>query len=99
MNKLLKCIERILQVATVIMGILSVVEGIRTYLYKKELKTKADDYLNDELEMEGNIRGPVAVFSPTLKEKEEKVLKLLAITGIGCLGIIILNLINRDINR
>ena len=99
MNKLLKCIERILQVATVIMGILSVVEGIRTYLYKKELKTKADDYLNDELEMEGNIRGSVAVFSPTLKEKEEKVLKLLAITGIGCLGIIILNLINRDINR
>ena len=97
MNKLLKCIERILQVATVIMGILSVVEGIRTYLYKKELKAKADDYLNDELEMEGNIRGPVAVFSPTLKE--EKVLKLLAITGIGCLGIIILNLINRDINR
>lgn len=96
MNKLLKCIERILQVVTVISGILAIVEMVRTYLYKKELKTKANDYLEDELELEGNIRGPVAVFSPTLKEKEKKLLKLLAITGIGCVAVIVLNLINRD---
>lgn len=96
MNKLLKCIERVLQVITLIIGILTVVEGVRIYFYKKQLKTKANAYLEDELELEGNIRGPVSVFSPTLKEKEEKVLKLLAVTGIGCLGVIILNLINRD---
>lgn len=96
MNKLLKCIERVLQVITFIIGVLAVVEGVRTYFYKKQLKTKANIYLEDELELEGNIRGPVSVFSPKLKEKEEKVLKLLAITGIGCLGVIILNLINRD---
>ena len=96
MNKLLKCIERVLQVITLIIGILTVVEGVRIYFYKKQLKTKANAYLEDELELEGNIRGPVSVFSPTLKEKEEKVLKLLAATGIGCLGVIILNLINRD---
>lgn len=96
MNKLLKCIERVLQVITLIIGILTVVEGVRTYFYKKQLKTKANAYLEDELELEGNIRGPVSVFSPTLKEKEEKVLKLLAVTGIGYLGVIILNLINRD---
>lgn len=96
MNKLLKCIERVLQVITLIIGILTVVEGVRIYFYKKQLKTKANAYLEDELELEGNIRGPVSVFSPKLKEKEEKVLKLLAVTGIGCLGVIILNLINRD---
>lgn len=96
MNKLLKCIERILQVVTVISGILAIIEGVKTYLYEKQLKTKANDYLEDELELEGNVRGPVAVFSPTLKEKEKKVLKLLAVTGIGCLGVIVLNLINRD---
>lgn len=96
MNKLLKCIERILQVVTVISGILAIIEGVKTYLYEKQLKTKADDYLEDELELEGNVRGSVAVFSPTLKEKEKKVLKLLAVTGIGCLGVIVLNLINRD---
>lgn len=96
MNKLLKCIERILQVVTVISGILAIVEIVRTYLYKKGLKTKANDYLEDELELEGNIRGPVAVFSPTLKEKEKKLLKLLAITGIGCVTVIVLNLINRE---
>lgn len=96
MNKLLKCIERVLQVITLIIGILAVVEGVRAYFYKKQLKTKANAYLEDELELEGNIRGPVSVFSPKLKEQQEKVLKLLAVTGIGCLGVIILNLINRD---
>ena len=96
MNKLLKCIERILQVVTVVSGILAIVEGVKTYLYEKQLKTKANDYLEDELELEGNIRGPVAVFSPTLKEKEKKVLKLLAVTGIGCVAVIVLNLMNRD---
>lgn len=96
MNKLLKCIERILQVVTVISGILAIVEGIKTYLYEKQLKIKANDYLEDELELEGNVRGPVAVFSPTLKEKEKKVLKLLAVTGIGCVAGIVLNLINRE---
>lgn len=96
MNKLLKCIERVLQVITIIIGILAIVEGVRTYLYKKRLKNKANEYLEDELELEGNIRGPVKVFSPTLKEKEDKILKLLAVTGIGCVAVIILNLINRD---
>ena len=96
MNKLLKGIERVLQVATLIIGILAIIEGVKTYLYKKQLKTKANAYLEDELELEGNVKGPVAVFSPTLKEKEEKVLKLLAATGIGCLGVMILNLINRE---
>lgn len=96
MNKLLKCIERILQVVTVISGILAIVEGIKTYLYEKQLKIKANDYLEDELELEGNVRGPVAVFSPTLKEKEKKVLKLLAVTGIGCVAVIVLNLMNRE---
>lgn len=96
MDKLLKCIEKVLLVVTVVIGTLTVIEGVKTYLYKKQLRTKADAYLEDELELEGNIKGPVAVFSPTLKEKQQKVLKLLTATGIGCLGTIILNIINRD---
>lgn len=96
MNKLLKCIERVLQVITLIIGVLTIVEGVRAYLYKKQLKTKANLYLDNELELEGNIKEPVTVSSPKLKEQQEKVFKLLAVTGIGCLGAIILNLINRD---
>lgn len=96
MDKLFKWIERILQIVTIISGIWATVEMIRTYLYKRKLKEKADTYLDEELELEGNIRGPVAVYSPKLKEQENRVKKLLAITGAGCISIIVLNLINRD---
>ena len=95
MKQVLKWIEMVLQVVTLIIGVLTVVQGIKTYLYQKQLKSKANVYLEDELELEGNIRGPVTVDSPTLHQKKEQVMQLLALTGIGCLGIMIVNVIKR----
>lgn len=95
MKQVLNWIEKILQVVTLIIGILTVVQGIKTYLYQKQLKSKANEYLEDELELEGNIRRPVTVYSPTLYENKEQMMKLIGLTGIGCLGIIIVNIIKR----
>lgn len=96
MDKLLKWTERVLQVVTIISGIWATVEMIRAYLYKQKLKEKADSYLDEELELEGNIRGPVTVYSPKIEEQEKRVKRLLTITGAGCVSIIILNLVNRE---
>lgn len=96
MSKLTKWIERLLQVLTIISGILATIELIKTYIYRKELKKKADAYLDEELELEGNVRGAVSVYSPKLKVQEKKSNKLLAATGIGCILVVILHLINKD---
>lgn len=96
MDKLLKWIERVVQVVSIISGIWATVEMVKTYMHKKHLKQKANDYLNDELELEGNIRGPVAVYSPTLKKQEKKVATLLVVTGISCMVSMILHIINKN---
>ena len=96
MNQLLKWIERVLQILTLIMGVFTAVQGIKVYLYQKQLKSKANVYLEDELEFEGNVKGLITVSSPILHEKKEQFMKLLAVTGIGCVGIIILNWLNRN---
>lgn len=96
MNRLLKWIERVLQIVTILSGIWTTVEMVRNYLYKKTLKEKADIYLDEELELEGNIRGPVSVYSPKIKQQEKRIKGLLAVTGIGCISVVVLNLVNRD---
>lgn len=96
MNKLLKCIERIIQIVTVISGIWTTVEIVKAYIYKKQLKQKANEYLDDELELEGDIRGDINVYSPTLEVKQEQVRKLLIVTAIGIIVSGVLHLINRE---
>lgn len=96
MRKVLKYIERTIQILTFISSVVTTIEVIKAYKYRKQLKKKADLYLDDELELEGNIRGEVRVYSPTLENKEEKAKKLILITGIGVILSFILNLINRE---
>ena len=96
MNRVLKCIERMIQVITIIGAIWTAIEGIKLFSYKKKLKQKADEYLDDELAFEGNMRGAVSVYSPSLKLKQEQVTKLAIVTSIGAVISIVLNLINRD---
>ncbi len=96
MNHLAKWIERILQVFTIFSGFLAIIEMVQVYIHKKELKKKADAYLDEELELEGNVRGSVAVYSPRLKEQEKKAMNLVAVTGVGCILVMILHFISRD---
>lgn len=99
MGKILKYLEKIIEVLTIITSIWTAIEVIRTYAYQKKLKQKADIYLDDELELEGNIRGSVCVFSPTLKGKKQKLIKLIAAVSIGTIVSIILHLFSKGYDR
>ncbi len=96
MSKILKYIERIVEVLTVLSCIWTVFEYIQMHTYKRKLKDRADKYLEDELELEGNIGGPITVYSPTLKEKEGRFAKIAIIAGVGAIISLILNIVNRD---
>lgn len=98
MNRVLKCIERIVQVITVIGAICAIVEAIRLHLYKKELNERANAYLEEELSDEGNMKSPVRVFSPRTEKMQGMLMKLVYATTIGTVISIILNLINRERN-
>lgn len=96
MRKVLKYVERTIQILTIISSVVTTIEVIKAYNYRKHLKKKADLYLDDELELEGNIRGEVKVYSPTLESREEKAKKLILLTGIGIILSFVLNLINKE---
>lgn len=96
MNRVLKCIERIMQILAVIGGIWTTIEMVKMHIYKKKLKEKADEYLEDELALEGNIRGSITVQSPTLEMKQQQVAKLAGATAVVAIISVVLNLINRD---
>lgn len=96
MNRILKYIEKIVQVLTVLGCIWVVVEYVQMHMYKLKLKNKADEYLDDELELEGNIGGPITVYSPTLKEKEKRVAKIAMVAGMGAIISLVFSLVNRE---
>ena len=43
MNKILKCIEKIIQIITVISGIWATIEMVKVYTHKKQLKQRANE--------------------------------------------------------
>ena len=96
MNKILKCIEKIIQIITVISGIRATIEIVKVYTHKKQLKQKANEYLDDELALDGSFRGNIDVYSPSLEIKEKQVRKLLIVTVAGAIASVILNLINKE---
>lgn len=96
MNRVLKYIERIMQVLTIISAIWTTIEVINMKLYKRKLKEKADEYLDEEFALESDIRGNIIVQSPSLEVKQQRVYKLVGITIVGALMSCILNIINRD---
>lgn len=99
MDRILKWTQRIVQVMTIIGAICAAVQGIKLYNYKKKLQKRADEYLDDELSFEGNMRGKARVFSPTIEKMHGSFMKLIYITVIGTVISIVLNLINRESNK
>lgn len=96
MNRVLKWIERIVEFITIIGAIWTAIEGVKLFSYIKQLKQKADEYLDDELAFEGDMRGDISVYSPTLKEKQDKVSKMAIATVIGSIISITLYLFNKE---
>lgn len=99
MDRILKWTQRIVQVMTIIGAICAAVQAIKLHTYKRKLQKQADEYLDDELSFEGNMRGQVRVFSPSIEKMQGMFMKLIYITVIGTVISIVLNLINRESNK
>ena len=84
MRKAIRVIEMIITVATAIMSVLTIIEVVKAWTYKRKLARKAQDYLEDELIPEENLGNTINVYSPTIKKNHNKVMALLAATGVGC---------------
>lgn len=95
-HRVLKIIELVLQVVTIISSIFAIKEIIKTYQYKCRLREKAKAYLDEELGELQNIKRKVLVFSPEVKEQEGKIKKLLSIVIIGILSLFTISLLKRD---
>lgn len=90
MRKAIRVIEMIIKVAIGIMSILTIIEVVKAWTYKRWLAKKAQDYLEDEFIPEANLGKTINVYSPTIKENRHKVMAFLAATGAGCIALVIL---------
>lgn len=95
-HRVLKIIELILQVVTIISSIFAIKEIIKTYQYKCKLREKAKAYLDDELGELQHLKRKVLVFSPELKEQEGQIKKLLSIVIVGILSLFTISTLKRD---
>lgn len=85
MKKIIRCIEVILQVVTVLLSIVTIAEVVSAWLYRRKLAEKAQDYLEDEFIPEANIGETINVYSPTLKENRQRIKVLLGAIGASCM--------------
>ena len=95
-SKVLRIIEVVLQIITIVSSILAIKEMIKTYQYKRKLKEKAKTYLDEELGEFQDIKRKVAVFSPEVKEQECQIKKMLSITVIGIISLFAIDILKRD---
>lgn len=96
MRKIVNMIEGILQIVTIVAGVLAIVKMVQSHQYRKSLKVKANEFLEDELYELEEIRSSVAVSSPTIAANHELCKKLLYITGISSIALIILHAFKED---
>lgn len=90
MKKGIKCIEVIVQIFTAIMGLFAICQLIISWAYKRKMARKALDYLEDEFVAEAHLGNTINVYSPTITENRNKLTALLAVTGVGCIILLIL---------
>ena len=98
MKKVVRWIETGIKIVTVVLSIFTIIEGIKALCYKRKVAAKAQDYLEDEFAAEAYLGKTINVYSPTIKENNNRVKTLLAATGAGCIILIILSVLklNRD---
>lgn len=95
-NKVLRVVEGVLQVVTIISSIVAIINMVKNYKYKMKLRQKAEAYLDEELGEFQDVQRKVRVFSPEVKYKEKQIKKLLMITGTGILSLIAIRILKRD---
>lgn len=93
MKKVFNWVHTIIKVLTVILSIFTIVEAIKAWQYKRKLARKAQEYLEDEFIPEENMSNTLNVYSPTIKTNRNRVTALLAATGVGCVLLIICNVL------
>ena len=96
MRKLVNMIEGVLQVVTIVAGIMAIIKMIQSHQHRKALKVKANEYLEDELYELEEVRRDVTVSSPTVQANDEICKKLLYITGVSSLALIIMHAYKED---
>lgn len=95
-SKVLRIIELILQVVTIISSILAIVSMVKNYKYKNKLREKAQAYLDEELGEFQDVERKVSVFSPEVKEQEGKIKKLLIVTSASLISLVAIKILKRD---
>lgn len=95
-NKVLKVIEFILQVITIISSIVAIMSMVQNYKYKMKLRQKAEIYLDEELGEFQDVKRKISVFSPEVKCKEDQIKKLLMIISTGILSLIAIRILKKD---
>lgn len=95
-NKVLRVIECILQVITIISSIVAIVSMIKNYKYKIKLKEKAEVYLDEELGEFQDVKRKISVFSPEVSCNERQIKKLLMVTMTGIVSLITIGILKKD---
>ena len=93
MKKIINWVEMIIKVVTVILSIFTIIETIKAWQYKRKLARRAQEYLEDEFIPEENMSNELNVYSPTIKANHNRVTALLAATGVGCVLLVICNVL------
>ena len=94
--KVLRTIELILQVVTIISSILAIVSIVKNYKYKSKLREKAQVYLDEELGEFQDVERKVSVFSPEVEEQEGKIKKLLLVASASLISLFVIRVLKRD---
>ena len=95
-SKVLKTVELILQLVTIISSILAIVSMVKNYNYKSKLRKKAQIYLDEELGEFQDVKRRISVFSPEVKEQENIIKRILLITSVSIISLLTIQILKRS---
>lgn len=97
MKGILKGLELVTKVITLLLGVGTLVSVMESRKYKCELAKKAQDYLENEEVGEEYLGDTIDVYSPKVNHHKEKITKLLIATLISSVVALCLQLLNKKI--
>lgn len=97
MKGVLKGLELVTKVITLVLGIGTFISIMESKKYKCELAKKAQDYLENEEVEEEYLGETIDVYSPQVSQHKEKITKLLIATIVSSIVALGLQLLNKKI--